>query len=67
MRGRSHTPGAGFMERLEVTAGSGGDAASAAVQDRRVDAPGTAAISGTLSNDTDWAVIGVEIRPAGGQ
>jgi hypothetical protein len=64
MRNRSHTPGAGFAERLEVMAGSAGDAAAVALQDRSVDAPGSAAVEGALSGRTDWAAVALEIRPA---
>jgi hypothetical protein len=64
MRGKLHTPGAGYQERVEVLAGSGGSASSAAVSDK-VAATGTSAIvSGSFSGATDWAALAVGLRPA---
>jgi hypothetical protein len=63
MRDKSHTPGAGYTERIEVHAGSGSSAASAASEDRAVvSAPGTLAVNGTFSKATDWAAVALEIR-----
>ena len=63
MRDKSHTPGAGYTERIEVHAGSGGTAASAANEDRAVvAAPSTLAVNGTFRSATDWAAVALEIR-----
>jgi hypothetical protein len=62
MRSRLHTPGAAFTERAEIRSGSGGGVASTAVQDRWVAAAGAVAVDGSLSGDTDWAVIALEIQ-----
>ncbi len=63
MRTKSHTPGAGFTERVELTQGTGGTTASAAAMDRTVETASTVSVAGTFSGDVDWAVIGVEIVP----
>ena len=63
MRNRSHTPGSGYTERAEVMQGSSGEAAGAAVEDRKVTTPGTVVVNGTFSGTVDWAVVAVELRP----
>ncbi len=63
MRGASHTPGAGYLEQVEVHAGSGGSGASTAVVDRTVAAPGGVSINGSFSSSVDWAVVALEVRP----
>ena len=63
LRNRTHTPGAGYTERAEIKQGSSSPA-SAAVQDKNIAAAGTAALNGSFSNSTDWAVVGLEIKPS---
>jgi hypothetical protein len=60
---RTHTPGAGYTERAEVAHGKGAQRAVMAVMDRPVPAASPLPLNGTLSGSTDWAVVGVEIRP----
>lgn len=62
MRNRTHTPGAGYAERVEVTAGSSGDAAALAIQDRSAPAAALVPVEGSFSGSVDWAVIGLELR-----
>jgi hypothetical protein len=62
MRNRTHTPGAGYTERAEIAQGSSGDIASIAAEDRAVSSSSTI-VNGAFSGLTDWAVIGVEIKP----
>jgi hypothetical protein len=64
MRTRSHEPGADLTERVEVIAGTGGAAASTAVQDREVSATGSVVVDGSFDGSTDWAAVAIEIRPA---
>jgi hypothetical protein len=59
MRDRSHTPGAGYIERAEIKRGS----ALVAVQDKSFAEAGTAILNGTFNGNTDWAVVGLEIKP----
>jgi len=63
MRNRSHTPGAGYVERALATAGSSGGMAAVSVVDREVAAAATVAVEGTFSGTVDWAVVALEIRP----
>jgi hypothetical protein len=63
MRGHAHEPGPGFTERAEALAGSGGGAASVAVQDRSPPAPATLSVSGTFDSSTDWAAVALVILP----
>jgi hypothetical protein len=61
---KSHTPGSGYEERVDSQFGTGGSAAGLALEDRTVTTPGTVAIDGSLSSNTDWAVVGLELLPA---
>jgi len=63
MRNRAHTPGAGYTERIEISANTGGNMAGMAVQDQSIAAPGTVLVNGTFSAKVDWAMIGLEIKP----
>lgn len=63
MRNRSHTPGEGFLERIEVKHGASNRASSIAVQDRRPHALSPTSIEGSFSGKVDWAVIALEIKP----
>lgn len=63
IRNRHHTPGSGYMERVEFAAGSGGSAAGIAVQDRMVASASALTVNGTFDGNVDWAVVGVEIIP----
>jgi hypothetical protein len=64
MRGKLHTPGAGYQERAEVVASSGGSASSAAASDKVAAAGTSATVNGTFSGTTDWAALAVALRPA---
>jgi len=65
MRGRSHTPGTGYSERVELSSGDAGDTASLAFVDREVAPTGTFSIDGSFSGAVDWAAVGVVLEPAG--
>ncbi len=62
-RNRNHTPGAGYSERADDQSGPGGQAAGVAVEDRSVPTPTTLPIDGSLSASTDWAFVGLELKP----
>jgi len=63
IRHRTHTPGAGYTERVEFHQGSSGEAAGIAVQNRTVAAPGSVVVNGSVNSYLDWAVVTVELRP----
>ncbi len=64
-RNRTYEPSSGIASLVDVSAGAGGDAASLAVVARRNQGGTSTDMSGTFSNDTDWAFVAVEIRAAG--
>ena len=65
-RNKTHTPGSGFDQLSEVTAGSGGSAAGLNVQEKPISISGSQSVDGTFSSDVDWAVVAVALRSGGG-
>ncbi|MCK6622862.1 MAG: T9SS type A sorting domain-containing protein [Calditrichaceae bacterium] len=63
IRNRTHTPGAGYSERIEIFANNGFNRVGIAVQDQSIAGPGNILVNGTFSGSVDWAVIGLEIKP----
>jgi hypothetical protein len=63
MRNKTHAPGIGYAERVELKQGISSNTAAIAIEDKTVPAVGTAVVSGTFSGAVDWAVIAVEIKP----
>jgi hypothetical protein len=63
MRNRTHTSGAGFIERAEIKQGSSSSVAALAVEDKVFPAAGTATVNGTFDSNTDWVVVAVAIKP----
>lgn len=61
-RSTTHTPGAGYTERVEMVQGSSSPA-TVAVQDKSVAAAGTQILNGTFGSSNDWAVVGIELKP----
>ena len=55
---RTHTPGNGYTEQAEINASLAG----VAVEDKLQDTQQAVGVNGTLSDLTDWAVVGVEIK-----
>ena len=60
------TPAASFTQRAFVSNTSGGDGSNLYIHERTVTTAGTTNVSHTLNSSTDWDMIGVVIRPAGG-
>ncbi len=65
MRNKTHTPGAGYTERVAFVQGSGGGTASVAVMERATNSPSSTIIDGGFSSSVDYGVIGIEIKPVG--
>jgi len=63
LKGRIHTPGAGYTERAEVQQAGNNFVTAAAVEDMRVAVAETVAVSGSFSGDVDWALVALEIKP----
>ncbi|UCE03009.1 MAG: choice-of-anchor D domain-containing protein [Candidatus Latescibacterota bacterium] len=66
MRSKDHFPAAGWSTNDLVRAGSGGSIASVSVVDSTIASPGAVLLAGSFDAPADWAVIGIEIRPATG-
>jgi hypothetical protein len=62
-RNKTHTPGSGYVERVEHRQGINSSTAAIAIEDKIVPAVGTAVVNGTFSDPVDWAVIAVAIKP----
>jgi hypothetical protein len=63
MRNKTHAPGIGYLERVEMKQGSSSSTASIVVQDKVFPAAGAATVNGTFNGNTDWAMLAVAIRP----
>jgi hypothetical protein len=63
LRSRTHSPGAGYTERAEISQGTPNAAAGIAVMDKKVTAASTVFVNGALNDSTDWSVVAVEIKP----
>jgi hypothetical protein len=63
MRQRQHTAGAGWLERVELHEGSGGNETSVATMDRFAATPGPVSVSGAFDGSVEWAAVAVELRP----
>lgn len=67
IRLRDHTNGDGFVERIEVHTGSGGETTGLAVQDQTITSADSGVdVSGSLSSDINWAVGVLEIKAGSG-
>jgi hypothetical protein len=63
-RNHTHTPGAGYTERIEASQGSStGNAVRVTLVDRGVQSLSSQPLNGTLASTTDWAVLAVQLRP----
>ncbi|MGH7454676.1 MAG: InlB B-repeat-containing protein, partial [bacterium] len=62
IRSTTHTPGAGYTERVEIVQGSSSPA-TVAVQEKSMTTAGTVPLNGTFGNNNDWAVVGIELKP----
>jgi len=65
MRSRTHTPGAGYTERVEFL-NNVSSPSSIAVQDQDVASASTVVVNGSFNGSVDWAMAAVEIKPSTG-
>jgi hypothetical protein len=65
-RHRNHTAGAGFVERVELSQGSGGSSSSLNIIDRLAASAGVVTVNGTLAGGADWSLLAAALRPDGG-
>ncbi|MGH7451176.1 MAG: FlgD immunoglobulin-like domain containing protein [bacterium] len=62
LRSRTHTPGAGYTERAEISQGTPNAAAGIAVMDKKIVSVSNVAVNGALNGITDWSAVAVEIK-----
>jgi hypothetical protein len=65
IRNKTHTPGAGYTERIETTQGSGGSMVGVAIMDQTIPNASPVPLNGTFSSEVDWAVVGIELKSGG--
>jgi len=64
MRAKTHAPGAGYIERVEIQQGAiSNTMASVAVEEKTVATAATATVNGTFNGKVDWALAALEIKP----
>ncbi len=63
-RHKEHTPSSEFTERIDQGQGDGGSVAGIVVQDQSITTAASVPISGSFRGKVDWAIVGLEIRPA---
>jgi hypothetical protein len=66
LRSKTHTPGAGYTERAEISQGTPNAAAGIAVMDKKIVSVSTVAVNGAIHDSTDWSAVAVEIKPQTG-
>jgi hypothetical protein len=65
IKGRTHNPGAGYIERTEIHHGSGQAISGIATESKHVAAVSSVTVNGALKDVTDWALVALEIKPEG--
>ncbi len=63
LKARTHTPGAGYTERLEAQQIGGNLNTTVALADRHITTAGVATVNGTFNGAVDWVAVAVEIKP----
>jgi hypothetical protein len=63
LKARTHTPGAGYTERLEFQHPHAVNPIGIAVEDKNVASASAVAVSGSFSGAVDWALVALEIKP----
>jgi uncharacterized repeat protein (TIGR02543 family) len=65
LKARTHTPGAGYAERLEFQYPHAVNPIGVAVEGKSVASASTVTVNGSFDGPVDWAVVAVEIKPQG--
>ncbi len=63
LKARTHTPGAGYVERTEVRQASGVNTSGVAVIDKTAASASMITVNGAFDSVVDWAVAALEIKP----
>ncbi len=65
LKARTHTPGAGYTERVEFQHPHAVNPIGVAVEDKSVASAATVAMDGSFNGPVDWALVALEIKPQG--
>ncbi len=65
LKARTHTPGAGYSERMEFQHPHAVNPIGVAVEDKSVATAATVAVDGSFNGTVDWAMVALEIKPHG--
>jgi hypothetical protein len=65
LKARTHTPGAGYTERVEFQHPHAVNPIGVAVEDQNVASPGSVTVNGSFNGTVDWAMVALEIKPQG--
>jgi uncharacterized repeat protein (TIGR02543 family) len=63
IKARTHTPGAGYIERGEIQQTGGTNTSGVAVEDRPISPAATVTVNGSFNGVVDWALVALEIKP----
>ena len=63
LKARTHTPGAGYTELVEVQKAAGVNTSGLAVMQKTVAAPAPLSVNGKFGGPVDWVMTAVEIKP----
>ncbi|MGH7456156.1 MAG: FlgD immunoglobulin-like domain containing protein, partial [bacterium] len=63
LKARTHTPGAGYAERVEFQHPHAVNPIGVAVEDRSVASASTVTVNGSFDGPVDWALVALEIKP----
>jgi hypothetical protein len=63
IKGRTHTPGADYTERGEVSQLSGANTCGLAIEDKLAASASTVIANGSFNDLVDWSVVALEIKP----
>jgi Divergent InlB B-repeat domain/FlgD Ig-like domain/K319L-like, PKD domain/Calcineurin-like phosphoesterase len=67
LKARTHTPGAGYIERMELQYPHAVNPIGAAIEDKSVALASNVTVSGSFNGPVDWALVALEIKPAGSE
>jgi hypothetical protein len=65
LKARTHTPGAGYAERLEFQYPHAINPIGVAVEGKSVASASTVMVNGSFDGPVDWAMVAMEIKPLG--
>jgi hypothetical protein len=63
LKARTHTPGAGYAERVEFQHPHAINPIGVAVEDKSVASASIVALNGSFNGPVDWALVALEIKP----